>query len=130
MHRYYSERGATVRGLDGIHWAMFAVIALVVAVGQILFKITSLSLGSPDNSLTALLKNSSFWIAIILYGAATVAWILAIRSVPISRAYMFMALTYVFVPILSAIVLKEQIGMTNVVASFLIISGIIISAWK
>ena len=43
---------------------------------------------------------------------------------------MFMALTYVFVPILSAIVLKEQLDMTNVLASFLIISGIIISAWK
>ena len=117
-------------GLDPIQWAMFAIIALAVAVGQILFKITSLSLGSPDNFLTALLKNLLFWIAIILYGSATVAWILVIRNVPISQAYMFMALTYVFVPILSAIVLKEQIGMTNVVASFLIISGIIISAWK
>jgi uncharacterized membrane protein len=43
---------------------------------------------------------------------------------------MFMALTYVFVPILSAVLLREQIGVMILVGTFLIISGIIVSGWN
>jgi uncharacterized membrane protein len=42
---------------------------------------------------------------------------------------MFMALTYVFVPILSAVFLREQIGVMILVGTFLI-SDIIVSGWK
>ena len=117
-------------GLNAIQCVVFTAIALAVAIGQILFKITSLSLASADNLPVSLLRNATFWIAIILYAVATLAWIFVIRGVPISRAYMFMALTYVFVPVLSAIVLKEEIGVMNVVATVLIMTGIMISAWK
>lgn len=111
-------------------WVSLATIALIVAIGQILFKMTSETLNGSEPYIVSLLKSPVFWIAIALYGSATIAWIVVIKNVPISRAYMFMALTYVFVPGLSAAFLGEEISATNAVASLLIICGIAVTAYS
>lgn len=110
------------------HWLSLAGVSLAVAVGQILFKATSLSLGQKENLFVTLSRNPTFWIAIMLYAGATLVWIILIRGIPISRAYMFMALTYIYVPILSAVFLKEQIGVAHLIGAFLIMAGIAVAA--
>ena len=82
-------------------WMGLIIIPLVVAVGQILFKVTAVS--NAGQGFLGLLGNATFWTAIILYGVATVVWIPMIESVPISRAYLFMALTYVYVPLFATV---------------------------
>lgn len=85
------------------------VMPFVIAVGQILFKIAS---EKPDLSdVRTLVMNAHLWAAVVLYGTATLAWIFVIKGLPISRAYMFMALTFVYVPILSAIFLGDPLSL-------------------
>lgn len=112
-----------------VQWVSLSAVALAISIGQILFKLTSSSLESREPLVVALLRNPTFWAAMVLYGSATIAWILVIRAIPISRAYMFMALTYVFVPLLSAFFIGEKIGISNVLAVCLILAGVAVSAF-
>jgi drug/metabolite transporter (DMT)-like permease len=104
-------------------------IPLCIAVGQILFKITSSTLSdrSPELMFNSLVRSPHFWAALIIYGAATLAWIGAIKGIPISRAYMFMALTFVFVPVFSYFFLAERISGPQLVGTGIIVFGIFVT---
>jgi undecaprenyl phosphate-alpha-L-ara4N flippase subunit ArnE len=111
--------------IDGIRWFGLIAVPFMIAVGQILFKMTAVA--NAGQGLIGLVSNVTFWIAMVMYGAATVAWIATIESVPISRAYLFVALTYIYVPILSSIFLKEQVTIRAFVGITIVIVGIVIS---
>jgi drug/metabolite transporter (DMT)-like permease len=111
---------------NSYQWYGLFVIPLVVALGQILFKMTAVA--NSGQGIAGLLTNVTFWIAIVLYGAATLAWIPTIESVPITRAYFFMALTYLYVPALSAIFLHETISVRVWLGTAVVIAGITIAA--
>ena len=114
--------------LNALQYFGLVAIPFVVASGQILFKMTATS--NAGQGVLGLAGNVTFWIAIVIYGAATVAWIPTIESVPISQAYLFMALTYLYVPLLSAFFLNERIAPQNMLGVGVIILGIVISVWR
>jgi drug/metabolite transporter (DMT)-like permease len=105
---------------------LFTVFAFLLAFGQILFKQASRSLGGPDG-FVSLLSSIHFWSAIILYGGSTLLWIWLIRDTPLNRAYPFVALAFVVVPILSYFVLNERLTRAGMLGSVFIVIGIIIS---
>jgi len=104
-------------------------IPLCIAVGQILFKITSTTISdkSAPQTLDALIHSPHFWAALVIYGSATLAWIAAIKGIPISRAYMFMALTFVYVPLFSRLALAERFTPQQLAGTAIIVVGIIVS---
>ena len=104
-------------------------IPLCIAVGQILFKITSSAITGKSAALVIeqLLKSPHFWAALVIYGAATLAWIGAIKGIPISRAYMFMALTFVYVPVFSYVFLQERLSLSQLAGTAIIVLGIVIT---
>ncbi|MGE4611174.1 MAG: EamA family transporter [Paracoccaceae bacterium] len=53
-------------------------------------------------------------------------WVFVLRSVPLSFAYSFNALTFVIVPVLSALLLGEVLTMRNYLGAALIISGLLV----
>jgi drug/metabolite transporter (DMT)-like permease len=101
------------------------ITPFVIAIGQILFKLASeqVSLNEPRS----LALNPYLWSALVLYGSATIAWVFVIRDIPISRAYMFMALTFVFVPFLSFLFLKEPLNIRLMLGVGIILAGIYVS---
>lgn len=110
---------------DIYQWLGLTIIPLIVALGQILFKMTAVE--NSGQGLAGLLTNVTFWIAIVMYGAATLAWIPTIQSIPISQAYFFMALTYVYVPALSVLFLHETISNRALLGTALVIAGITVA---
>jgi drug/metabolite transporter (DMT)-like permease len=104
--------------------------SLILATGQLLFK--AVALKTPQISkighLSSLLYNSLFWLAILLYGFATILWIYLLQQVPLSRAYPFAALGFVIVPIGAAVFFGDKITIPYIVGSFLIVTGIYLSA--
>ena len=65
-----------------------------------------------------------------MYGLATVAWVFVIRDMPIGRAYMFMALSYLYIPLLSLVFLSESISITQILGALIICVGIVVSGLK
>ena len=114
---------------SGLQLAALIGIPLAIAVGQILFKITSSSITGKSAGvlIEQLARSPYFWAALAIYGTATLAWIGAIRGIPISRAYMFMALSFVYVPLFSYLVLAERITTAQMIGTGIIVAGIVIT---
>jgi multidrug transporter EmrE-like cation transporter len=68
------------------------------------------------------------WIisAYIAAFSASLCWMLAINKIPVSQAYPFTSLSFVFVLVLSAMFFQETITPQKVVALVLIITGLIV----
>ncbi len=97
---------------------------LGIAIGQILFKMSSEKLVSDQSPFHTLAFNPVFISALAIYGLATLMWIYVLKSVPLTYAYSFMALTFVFVPILAFFMLGEQFTVRYFVGAVLIMIGL------
>ena len=103
------------------------ILACVVglAAGQILFKITALGLkttGSPWHASVM----EPLVLALILYGTVTAIWVWVLQNVALSRAYPFMALSFVIVPLASWLVFGEQLDLRYLIGTTLIFFGVIL----
>ena len=97
-------------------------VVLGMASGQILFK-----LASGQGDLAHILVSPVFWAAAILYGAVTILWVMLLREIDLSRAYPFVAITYVLVPAASVVILGEKVGPWYLAGVVLIVAGIILA---
>ena len=100
----------------------FCICALVV--GQVLFKIISGHIVSPIDLFRKREALTLLIFALTLYTTATFAWVLALRKLPLSRAYLFNSLTFILVPIAAYIILRESIGLRFFIGSSIVILGI------
>jgi drug/metabolite transporter (DMT)-like permease len=57
-------------------------------------------------------------------GCSTLLWTWILRSVPLSSAYPFMALAFVFVPIICYLFLGETISQRQMAGATLIVAGV------
>jgi multidrug transporter EmrE-like cation transporter len=105
---------------------IFAFISVGLnALAQITIKL--LAKGEYSN-VVSLLKQWPLYATAILYGVSIVTWFLALRSVPLSVAYPLQALGYVLVTFLAWLVFSEGLGIFQLLALGLIVSGVILMA--
>lgn len=106
-------------------YILCAVVALMLAIGQFLFKLAALNWKAQAELGQGWLGllSPAFFAAIILYAVATVAWIYALRFVPLSRGYIFVLAGAVLVPVLAHLVFKEPLGAQYWVGLALVLSG-------
>lgn len=63
--------------------------------------------------------------SLAIYGEATLLWIYVLKTVPLSYACSFMALTYVIVPVLAHLWLGEPLTAKYVLGKGLVIAGLL-----
>lgn len=102
--------------------------SLLLASGQILFRRAAGA--APElaglSGLLGLLRLPSFWLALLLYGTATLLWLHVLRVLPLSRAYPFAALGFVLVPVAGVVFFRETISKVYVLGMLLILGGIMV----
>lgn len=101
----------------------------ILATGQVLFKKMGLVLhGLPlrEGAMRVLLS-PTFYASLLLYGFATLLWIWILSRVPLSRAYPFVALGVVLVPLASIYVFGERVRPNFWLGVALIFAGIIVT---
>ena len=106
-----------------------AGVALILAAGQLLFKLTaarSPSIGSLAD-LRHLLAEPLFWVALALYGLATLLWVFLLQRVALTYAYPFVALAFVLVPLGAAAFFGERLSVGFFVGTALIVAGICVT---
>lgn len=98
----------------------------MICAGQILFKLVGqkLAAGAPVLSGPVL---GTMAVALVIYGTATLLWVYVLKTVPLTKAYPFMALSFVAVPALSVALLSERVTPQYAVGSILIVAGVIIT---
>ncbi len=109
---------------------LFSVVS--IAVGQIIFKFAALHLSfeGPERIDSFLLRNHRVVLFVVaalsLYFISTIAWLQALRTVPLSIAYMFNALSFALVPAAGFLLFGEQIPRYFLLGTLLIIAGIVL----
>lgn len=109
---------------------VFTIAAVCgIAAGQILFKTVASRIGGRGPA--ELIYDSSFMVPLIgslaIYGCATVLWILALQNLALSRAYMFMSLSFIIVPVVSALFLDEPLTVGFMIGLAMIVAGVTVT---
>jgi len=100
---------------------------LLISAGQILFKLTSARTGGADAAgLIAMLFDPYLIAAFAIYGIGTIIWVYVLKSVPLTVAYPFMALTFCAVPLLAWGLLGETLSLRYAFGAALIIGGLLV----
>lgn len=112
------------------------IYAAGMALGQVLFKLTTESVGSPSaisaaglfEQLLKLAFNPFFVLAIALYLSLSVFWVWILSFTPLSRAYPFSALALVFTLVIGIFFFRESISRTHLFGFAMLVGGIIVIA--
>jgi drug/metabolite transporter (DMT)-like permease len=113
-----------------LNYFLVAVSVLTIAVGQILFKYAALNIRIvPDRTAYELICSNILSIgmvglALLLYFVSTIAWIQALRTMPLSIAYTFNALSFLIVPIAGVVLFGEALPRFFIIGSLMIVFGI------
>jgi drug/metabolite transporter (DMT)-like permease len=118
-----------------MNWTMrqfleLASFPVAIAAGQILFKRAAGQLVSTNGVswVFEVARLPAMWLALALYGAATLLWVRILTTVPLSRAYPFMALAFVLVPAAGYLLFHEPITLRFVLGTALIVAGVLVAA--
>lgn len=105
-------------------WLLLGTICLLAA-GQVLFKSAAagFQLLQPRTYLSFPLLA-----ALVLYGAATIMWLLVLTRLPLSIAFPFYGLTFLVVPIVAFLFLGEPLRIQSLLGGLVILLGIGICA--
>jgi len=97
-----------------------------IAIGQVLFKLSAIGFNTAGTwfNLNALITLSG---ALFLYAITTVGWVLVLRHLPLVKAYPFMALAFIVVPLLSHFFIGETLDIGYFIGAILISVGIVIT---
>ena len=118
----------------------FQILQLVsftflMSIGQILFKKTALSLAVNSNESLGLLDGifkalSVPWLymALCVYGIATIFWLYILQRIPLSLAYPFSAFAMIMVPIIAVYLFGERLTWSYWIGVLFIFTGITIIA--
>jgi drug/metabolite transporter (DMT)-like permease len=106
-----------------------AGIALILSAGQLLFKLTAIRLPivAQFTDLRHLVYDPLLWLALILYGGATVLWIFMLQRVELMHAYPFAALAFVLVPMGAWAFFGERLSLGVMVGTVFIVIGICVT---
>lgn len=101
--------------------AVLCVVA--ISIGQILFKWAGLQIQT-EVSWFSWRVMLPVGIAAIIYGTTTLVWINLLRNVALNKAYIFMALSFVLVPLASNIIFRESVTSFYLIGTLFIVIGI------
>ena len=115
--------------LSALQIAVLAAYAAGMAGGQLLFKEAALrvpSEGTLPERLLALAHNAYFLAALAVYLALSLVWVWLLRFTPLSRAYLFVALSFVLVPLAAAVAFDEPLSGRFLLGAVLTVCGLIL----
>ena len=112
--------------MSGLNLLLTLLAVIMICAGQVMFKMLGVRLhaGIPPNDWRIVWLGIA---AMTIYGTATLLWIYVLRTAPLTKAYPYMALSFVLVPIVSVLLFSEQVRMQYVLGTVLIIVGVILT---
>ena len=99
---------------------------LGIAIGQVLFKFGANALNAAGGKLFST-GGLVLAAALALYAVTTVAWVWVLQRSELGKAYPFMALAFILVPIASHFVFGESFSWRYAVGCALLVAGVVLT---
>lgn len=97
-----------------------------IACGQILFRLAAQRIDG-QRLLASVLTNYWLWVALTVYGLATLLWIHVLRTAPLNRVYPLFALAFVVVPVVEHWVWQQPLRWQSWAGGLVIALGVALS---
>jgi drug/metabolite transporter (DMT)-like permease len=108
---------------------ILTIYSFGMACGQILFKLAAESVQrSGLHSSPSSYINVYLILGVSLYFCLTILWVWLLRFVSLSAAYPFVALAFIFTPLLATVIFGEKLTLNYLGGMALIACGILIIA--
>jgi len=109
-------------------WALLIGTVAGLSIGQVLFKLGAMHVN--ENAASGLLAwvNIPILVAVTVYAVCTLLWISALRVLPLRIAYPVAALSYLLVPLLGHLFLREDLTARTLLGGLLIIGGVVVAS--
>jgi drug/metabolite transporter (DMT)-like permease len=107
-------------------YGQLIVVVAMLTVGQLLFRKAAVA-APPLTTLKgffALGTSPLFFLALVIYGLTTLLWATVLQQIPLSRAYAFTALSFVFVPAAAVLVYGEKMTLQLAIGFCMVIAGL------
>ncbi len=114
--------------MTALQLLLVLVCVVLIACGQVLFKYVAVLSAAQAQPWTDPKTLGVGIASLALYGIATLMWIWLLRSVPLSKAYPFMALSFVLVPAAGIWLFDEHAGSMYGLGLALIVLGVVLIA--
>ena len=104
---------------------------VLAAIGQLMLKTAVNSMGKLEvapETILRLVSNPVLILALAIYGASAVVWLLALMRADLSFAYPFLSLTYITVLFGGAIFFHEKITPLRIAGFLIVMGGLLIIA--
>lgn len=118
--------------MNSTFYILLIINILLMAIGQILFKKSSLFIES-HQELPIILKylyNTWFCGGILAFGIATIVWVKILSLAKLSTVYPMQSVAYIIVAILAYFIFGEKITILNIVGISIIIIGVFLISQK
>jgi drug/metabolite transporter (DMT)-like permease len=102
--------------MSAVNVVVLFVYSLGMSFGQVLFKLAA--------DQTKLEQSSTFFAAVLLYGVLSLVWVWILTRVPLSQAYPFIVLAFVFTPALAVLLFGEPLNASYLASLALILAGL------
>ena len=110
-----------------IYHLMALLCVSLIAAGQVLFKLTANSINGAGTVLDRSVVSLSL-ASLLIYGMATLFWVFLLQTAPLSRAYPYMALSFVIVGLASWAYFQEPLSGLYIAGLTLVVLGIVMIA--
>lgn len=108
---------------------VLAAAAFCVAAAELLFKKGADATASTDAIPgVSILASLWTWLGIVFYIGSFLAWIQALRRMPLHRAFSLMSVVHVLVPLGSWLFLGEAVNVQRCWGIFVVLCGVVIIA--
>jgi len=112
--------------MSAVDVVILFVYSLGMSCGQVLFKLAADQTKLEHSSvfMRSLLTSWYFYGAVLLYGVLSVVWVWVLTRVPLSQAYPFIVLAFVFTPALGVLLFGEPLNASYLASLALILGGL------
>jgi len=104
---------------------LIILIVSLISAGQLLFKLASLLIVE-NNPVFGFKVLGVIFLSFLISGIGSLVYISLLRTIPLSIAYPFMALSYIAVPIMSYVFYNDSININYYVGITFVIVGLIV----
>ncbi len=121
------------RGWRVMNYILIIVSVALSAAAQLLFKWGIRRIPSSQTSqefVRSVVVSFPIWMGLVLFAASLGFWFFALRELPISRAYVFVALGIVFVTLGGSVLLGERISGVGIVGCLVVVGGLLLIAFQ
>ena len=114
--------------------AGLVLFAATLACGQILFKAAAQSIKGPigfdAQTIFQLVSNPYLLLGLAVYAFTALYWVLLLRSIELSKAYLIVSLALVLVPLAGTFLFREPFTARLFIGLIIILFGLAVAFWQ